>query len=596
MKINRIIIKNIGPFKHLDIELKGKSVAFIGGNGSGKTLLISSLVDFIHEYFTELGFRDITPPANGLNHTYFRVASPKFLRVGANKGYIWVSGNIDKEEISYLEQYGYSKEELISELNVEESKIPWSENQAKNILDIKKENKKDLRQKMLSESVFFLPANRFEDESWRTEVFFNEDFSQKTWYVGELGRKLELINSLKDNYIWLTNEVLDHYVVNGGNPFCELRINMITSFLSKILEQKTPVLLNVSTNHYDRLSIIDAGRQVVLNSFENLSMGQLTALNLLLNVLRIGNQNKIPTENEGLVIIDEIDAHTTGEIASRVIPEIIKSFPKIQFIITTHDPISVVGIENHTEIKLIELPFGEEILAKDFREIEETRKRLKTTNAEIKNIINNIEVTNKPVLLVEDQHTEIYKIAWLKVHDIEFNETNFGQKFVTKAPFEIISANGHRNLYGFLNRSNFPSTICGKKVLGLFDFDEAYSSFDGLLKENWSRILGNDKDGLYRKHKTEIGISTMILPVPKYRNKIASSIFKSYSCLSIELYFKNKTLGQNHYGINPDKPGRVSKFLGNKAVFWRETINYNKKDFSSFKVLFEKVSKLLELE
>ena len=595
MKIHRIKIKNMGPFNDVDLRLDGKSIAFVGTNGTGKTLLLSSLVDCIYEYFTAIGFRDVTPSGDGLNHTYFRIASPKFLAAGTNKGYIWITGALGDEEISYLEQYGYSQNDLARELGIESSKIPWDKNQAKNILKVGDDKKKELREKMLSESIFFLPASRFENESWRTEAFFSEDFSPGTHYSSELGRKIELSASLKENYIWLTNEVLDHYVTNGSDIRCELRINLVAKFLGKIMSSNSPLRINVSTNHYDRLSIIDENQRIIVKSFEDLSMGQLVALNLLLDILRIGNNLKAPADYEGLVMVDEIDAHTTGHITSQVIPEIMETFPKIQFIVTTHDPVSVVGIENYTNVKVVELPSGKEILAKDYRELEETRKRLKVANDEVRRINSEIEKINKPVLVVEDQCKKIYKAAWLKLHDTAFTEADLDVRFDTEAPFEIISAGGHNNLRAFLDQAPISGDVYSKRIVGLFDFDEAYNSFLGLSKNLWGPVNGTDRKGLSRRRLKSANFSALVLPVPYARRGIASKGFGGQSRLEVELYFPNRVLGQAHVGIDPGRPGNIVKFLGNKAIFWREAIGYGKKDFSAFRALFKKVYELLDL-
>lgn len=116
MEIDRIIIKNIGPFDDLDLEINGKSIAFIGENASGKTLFLSSVVDFIFEHLQGIGFQNVMK-TDGNIYNYFRITSSNFLRDKDKHGLIWIFGKINSQSIFYLEEYGYNdKEELVEEL------------------------------------------------------------------------------------------------------------------------------------------------------------------------------------------------------------------------------------------------------------------------------------------------------------------------------------------------------------------------------------------------------------------------------------------------------------------------------------------------
>ena len=86
MKINRIVVKNIGPISDMDLILNGKSVIFAGENCSGKTILVSAVVDSIHEHLREIGFDDVMPQ-NGLKYSYFRMTSEKYKKIGQTKIY-----------------------------------------------------------------------------------------------------------------------------------------------------------------------------------------------------------------------------------------------------------------------------------------------------------------------------------------------------------------------------------------------------------------------------------------------------------------------------------------------------------------------------
>ena len=64
MYLERLFIENYGAVKKLDIELpfddndNPKPIVFVGKNGSGKTLTISSIVDSFYE-LSKVGFDNI---------------------------------------------------------------------------------------------------------------------------------------------------------------------------------------------------------------------------------------------------------------------------------------------------------------------------------------------------------------------------------------------------------------------------------------------------------------------------------------------------------------------------------------------------------
>lgn len=591
MQIDRIIIKNIGPFTDLDLELNGKSVTFVGENGSGKTLLISSIVDFIYEHLREIGFRDVMK-TEGNAYNYFRITSSNFLNNPQQHGIIWISGKINKKNIYYTEEYGYqSVKEAAEELQIPEAHIPWpNQGVSKATKSFTEEKAKNEAQNYIRKTpVIFLPATRFENESWKTEKYFDSDYSIDSPFNNSLGHSIELYKSFKENYTWLTNILFNYVHFKGYGD----KLNTINLILSNLLGKK--VAVKISPTFSDRLCIEDEKGKMLIRSFSHLSLGQMSILNIVLNILRESNQN-MPIESiKGLVIIDEIDAHLTGSYKTEILPKIIKLFSQIQFIVTTHDPLSVIGLENCSEQKLLELPTGDEILAKNFSEVKLARESLRKQNSELRRIVEEITSSNKPVLIVEDERSEIYKVAWLKLNGFEFNRENLGTIFSQKSPFDIVSANGHRNIYALFNMNSFPEEIIDRKLIGLFDFDEALSSFFGLKQNGWGdKVLGDASSGLYKSNNSITDYHVMTLPIPRHRRALASEKYGDKSRLSVELLFTDKCLGTN-CRVDENRPGKVKCFSGKKATFWKECCMYDASEFKYFKKLFNRIYELFNI-
>lgn len=59
--------------------------------------------------------------------------------------------------------------------------------------------------------------------------------------------------------------------------------------------------------------------------------------------------NGTTTDLAGIVVIDEIDLHLHPELEQSVLPRLQKTFPSVQFIISTHSPLVLSGVENKPE-------------------------------------------------------------------------------------------------------------------------------------------------------------------------------------------------------------------------------------------------------
>lgn len=596
MKIDRIFVKNIGPFDELDLRLDGEPVALVGANASGKTFLLSSVVDFILEHFKALGFDDALPSL-GSGYRYYRKTSPQFCKDKMKPGLIWIEGRIGKEKLYYLEEYGIEGVTQASEIvKRPQDVIPWPKNEfAKNINHLQNDNVAVAKKIVRRESIFFLPATKFENESWKTEEFFRTDYSTEDSTINKLGHPIQMFSSIRENEIWLVNERMDKDLYPQQEQH-EARINLVSKILALLLGVKAGCSLCFSPNWNDRLTVIDNDGQSTISSLSHLSLGQMSVLNLVLNIMRLGDSSALPQEITGLVVIDEIDTHLTGDYKTIIIPEIIKFFPNVQFIITTHDPESVAGLENNSQIRLIELPSGKDIFARNFSELKKARENLKTISDNTRRIIDEVRHTTKPVLIVEDEYVNIYKVGWLKAHGKPVSKRDVEAVFKAEAPFGIVSANGAANLQAFLDLPSIPSNIGDKKIVGLFDFDTAYIRFNGLNKNGWPKdIEGSDETGLFKKNQNS-GHIAMVLPVPKNRKNIASSTFAGKSLLTIELYFNDDILGEKNYKLDTSTPNGLKKFAGDKPTFWEECINYPEEAFANFTKLFNQIETFLDVD
>lgn len=84
--------------------------------------------------------------------------------------------------------------------------------------------------------------------------------------------------------------------------------------------------------------------------FQNLPAGYLRLYSMALDICYrhwILNHNT-DIEPEGIVMIDEVDLHLHPTLALEAIERLTRSFPKIQFVLTTHSPLVVSNLKTNT--------------------------------------------------------------------------------------------------------------------------------------------------------------------------------------------------------------------------------------------------------
>lgn len=82
-------------------------------------------------------------------------------------------------------------------------------------------------------------------------------------------------------------------------------------------------------------------------SFQNLSAGYLAIFDIYADLLmRVEYFGVKAEELEGVVFIDEIDAHLHVSLQRQFLPFLERSFPKLQYIVTTHSPFVLMSVND----------------------------------------------------------------------------------------------------------------------------------------------------------------------------------------------------------------------------------------------------------
>lgn len=97
----------------------------------------------------------------------------------------------------------------------------------------------------------------------------------------------------------------------------------------------------------DKLRFLIQQKGKVDYTFQTLSSGYLAIFDIYADLLmRTEYLNITPAELKGVVLIDEIDVHLHVSLQRKIFPFLSSSFPNIQFIVTTHSPFVVTSTDD----------------------------------------------------------------------------------------------------------------------------------------------------------------------------------------------------------------------------------------------------------
>ena len=269
------------------------------------------------------------------------------------------------------------------------------------------------------------PCNRYEYPYWNTEDI-RSNFEKIT--NEKLGKPISVQTSFQDIEFWLINVIADftitfsrelrtknldqvwntNYVKNNLYVAINILLETILSEQNATLSKKP---IGTGTGN---IYISDGNQKVIVPSLEALSAGQAMLLGIFSTILRYISiyTDVMPTEEaQGIVLVDEIDAHIHTDLLYNILPELIQMFPKIQFIVTSHSPLFALGMEKKfgtDGFSLIELPNGNKITAERFSEFLSSFEYYEQTKLFDEKVMSRFGDVQRPLILCEGKTDPIY--------------------------------------------------------------------------------------------------------------------------------------------------------------------------------------------
>ncbi len=514
MYLNELYLENTGPISKCYVKLSFDEtgnphpIVIVGPNGSGKTIFLSYIVDALAE-FAKKAFTDIVP-TDGLGTPYFRIIHPRAIRSRAHFSLSLLHFKANDDNLYYCEKSGMLEAASYSP-NVRSIFTPvWNWPTAENHKNVSV-NEKTVETEMTNGVHAFFPASRSEDPDWLNPkslkahpTSFSQHFSKN------LDKPLWIESCAEKNLSWVLDVFLDSLVdfdeqhklnnfvnsLQGQNTaqqntlprellpvvnrlvFAQTRKN-IEQILQTILQDETAkLILNFRNIGSSRISIkMSDGR--IIPTLQSLSEGQSQLFNLFATIIRYGERTDLNRsvnlpQITGLVVIDEIAAHLHPTLQHDVLPELMSLFPKVQFIVSSHSPLFLLGMENKfgaDRINIHELPRGNRINSERYSEFEEAFKIYKKTKRSEEDIKQLIANATKPVVLTEGKTDARYIKTALELFGEEELLNSLDIRPVGREGNEGSDGGGHTGLNNFLKVYAAHPLSFNHAILLLYDWD-----------------------------------------------------------------------------------------------------------------------------
>ena len=543
MYISRIIDKNIGPISKIDIspsfmdDGKPKPLIIVGENGSGKSTMISNIVDSLYE-LAGRGFSNaLHHDKESYNYSYYKIISSNEIKVGEK--YLF-SRVIFDNRVEYLFKTGdCSFEQFKNESGYDGDITNWDTNTG--IKEIRGSDNEEIK-KVFSENVicYFGPA-RYEKPSWLGDTYY-DDLSTHLYVepkiTGMLKNPIMAYDIGKGNFRWLLDVIADSRAdigIEKNNILKIVHINiqdlMAMSSARFYLERVMSIILNEDVYFGLNLRVHGGARfnikrvkddSIIALSMDSLSTGQLALFNIFTTIIRYADNNDInksvyPDSIKGIIIIDEIELHLHSIHQKDVLPILMKVFPYIQFIVTTHSPLFLLGLEEEygdDGFDIYQMPDGNKIGVESFSEFKRAYEyftETETHNKKLREAIDKSE-SSKPIIITEGATDWKHMLAaYNKLSKIDKYKEVF--KDLDFEFFEYEAKNSNKNTENKIDMGNTAlSTMCesyskmpnSRRMIFIADCDDDRTnnkmSLQGVKYKTW----GNN------------GFS-FILPIPDFR-------------------------------------------------------------------------------
>ncbi|HDR4858359.1 AAA family ATPase [Bacillus thuringiensis] len=351
MKIKEIELKNFHGFKHRHIAFNENFTVLIGDNGTGKTAILDGLTIALGAYFS--GFK-------GVKSRYFRkdeiltrhfMFGKKLDIQGQYPVKVFTKGIIESEEVCWSR-----------EIN-DKGGTTTSKN-AKSIMKYATKYQAEVRHgvSIVLPIISYYSTQRL----WVQKNDKKNDRPTKLKYDRLEGYEntLDPMSDIKKIFKWI--EEMRYIELQEQEPIDIL--SAVNNAIAECVEDCDFVRYDVK--HHKLMVFKKNGEDPI--PFELLSDGYRSVVGLVADLAsRMAMLNPFLGDDvckltPGVVLIDEIDLHLHPKWQRKIVKDLKRAFPKVQFIVTTHSPFIVQSLEPGELRKLNKIDDDESVPSEEF--------------------------------------------------------------------------------------------------------------------------------------------------------------------------------------------------------------------------------------
>ncbi len=361
MRIEELHLQNFRGFRELKLTLPPDLAVFIGSNGSGKSSILDSIAVILSQFVSIL-------QKTSKKKLEFDISADD-ININAEITHNKINLVIDSETKIIWEILTHKHKKYRLKSSVYKHKI---NNYAVQIIK-NLNNQPDLSLPIL----IYYQTNRIlinsasikditKDKTEATSIN-NQIDAYKTAFSKN-------VNDFRDFLYWFKEqeEYENEVRLREDNNFRNPNLQIVRKALEKFLEGFPNTefsdlhIVRVSSNKESGIRQLIKPSLVIKKNGKNfkldqLSDGEKTLLMLVVDIARrlailnpsITNPSELLEKGTGIILIDEIDLHLHPQWQRIVIPSFRKTFPNCQFIVTTHSPQVLSGV-NRENVFILE--------------------------------------------------------------------------------------------------------------------------------------------------------------------------------------------------------------------------------------------------
>ena len=605
MYTKRIQIDNYGPIDKLAITfpfegVTPKPVVLVGENGSGKSIFLSHIVNGLI-----LASNFIFPESSEVETgQVFKIRSPLYIKSESEYYFsrVYFEHDLFLEELrtQRIKQEYSDTPVMLQRGDAQNAWNQMSQDANDHFIGNMFDNKNKIRDIFSKNCVLYFPHNRFEEPAWLNEknLKAQPQYMALEHMSGSTSRKAVNYSPLHDNQNWLFEVIYDRFAFEGATHRVSLPVRGSTKevplplFLGysgnatsiydvvlQIVRSITKVQnarFGIGKRHQRVISIESRTGQLIPNIFQ-LSSGEISLLNMFLSILQdfdlCGTLFSDAMGIRGIVIVDEIDLHLHATHQYEILPKLISMFPNIQFVVTTHYALFVLGMKKifgGDGFALYRLPQGQKISPEEFSEFGDAYQVLTETEKFINDIGTAIENAQKPIVYLEGETDRKY---------LEKASELLGKELLLEG-IEVRDGRGTGDLNQIWKRfEKLPSDFIHNKALLLYGCDDKKHGDKNYFFRRTIPIQGDRPD-----HPVRQGIENLF---SKRTLEKAPSARQAFIDIDPE-----RTKIERGKEVNVPETWTVNKDEKTNLCNWL-CENGTQKDFQHFEVIFKLLENIL---